>query len=95
MDNLITIRTFNSSIDFEMVRSFLESYDIECFVKDEYINRAYLANVNGGVKLQVREQDVERAVEILTTAGYLKPEDLEPTPVIKWIDKLLQRFRHK
>lgn len=95
MENLITIRTFNSSIDFEMVRSVLESYEIECFAKDEYINRAYLANVNGGVKLQVRESDVERAVAILTETGYLKPEDLKPTPVILWIDKILQKFRHK
>lgn len=95
MDKLVTIRTFNSSIDFEMVRSLLESYEVKCFAKDEHINRAYLANVNGGIKLQVKESDAERAIALLFEAGYLKNEDFEPSSTIKWIDKILQKFRKK
>ena len=56
MDKLVTVRTFSSSQDFEMVKSYLESFVIECFGRDEIINRSYFSNVNGGVKLDVRAE---------------------------------------
>lgn len=93
MDNLVTVRTFSSSIDFEFAKAYLESSGIECFGKDEIVNRAYLANVNGGVKLEVKTEQFDEAVRILTDGGYLIKEDLEPSVELKWIDKLLSRFR--
>ena len=93
MNQLITIRTFNSSSDLEMVKIYLESFGIECFTKDEINNRAYIANVNGGAKLQVREEQLEEAISHLLEGGYLKKEDLEPTPEFKFIDKVLSKFR--
>jgi hypothetical protein len=93
MDELVTIRTFSQSIDFEMVKSYLESYGIECFGRDEVNNRAYLANVNGGIKLEVRKEQAEEAVKILIEAGYLKKEDFEPSPEMKWMEKLLNYFK--
>lgn len=93
MNQLTTIRTFNSSSDLEMVKIYLESFGIECFTKDEIINRAYIANVNGGAKLQVREEQLEEAISHLIEGGYLKKEDLEPTPEFKFIDKMLSKFR--
>jgi hypothetical protein len=95
MNELITVRTFNNSIDFEMVKSYLESFGIECFGQDEIINRAYFSNVNGGVKLQVLDQQVEEAVKLLREGGYLKAEDFEPTIEMKWMEKVLNFFRHK
>ena len=95
MDNLITIRTFSSSVDFEMVKAYLESMGIECFGRDEVMNRAYLANVNGGVKLQVEESKAEEAIKLLMEGGYLKPEDFEPSPEMKWAEKVIEFFRKK
>jgi hypothetical protein len=95
MNELITVRTFSSSSDFQMVKVYLESFGIECFTKDEVINRAYLANVNGGVKLQVREEQLEDAIRFLKEGGYLTEEDLEPSPEFKWIDNILSKFRKK
>lgn len=95
MDELVTVRTFSSSQDFEMVKSYLESFDIECFGRDEIINRAYLANVNGGVKLQVRGEQAEEAVKLLVEGGYLKAEDFELSPEMKWMEKLLSFFHKK
>ena len=92
MDKLVTVRTFSQSIDFEMVKSYLESCGIECFGKDEVNNRAYLANVNGGIKLEVREDQAEEAVNLLLEAGYLKQEDFEPTAEMKWMEKILNFF---
>ena len=95
MEKLVNIRTFSQSTDFEMVKAYLESMGIECFGRDEIINRAYLANVNGGVKLDVLESQAEEAIKLLLEAGYLKPEDFEPTPEFKFVDKILRKFRKK
>ena len=95
MEKLVNIRTFSQSTDFEMVKSYLESCGIECFGRNEIINRAYLANVNGGVKLDVLESQAEEAIKLLIEAGYLKPEDFEPTPEFKFVDKILSKFRKK
>ncbi|MDO9153112.1 MAG: DUF2007 domain-containing protein [Paludibacter sp.] len=93
MNELVTIRTFSSSIDFEMVRSYLESMGVACFGLDEVMNRAYIANVNGGVKLQVRKAQVEEAITLLIDGGYLKQEDVEPSYEMKWIDRIISKFR--
>lgn len=95
MNNLITIRTFNSSVDSEMVRAYLESMGVTCFLRDETVNRAYVANVNGGVKLQVPEAELETAVLLLKEGGYLTDADLEPSDEYKFIDKILSKFRKK
>jgi hypothetical protein len=95
MDELVTVRTFSSSLDFEMVKSYLESFDIECFGRDVVINRAYLANVDGGVKLQVRPEQAEEAVRLLFEGGYLKAEDFEISSEMKWMEKLLNFFHKK
>lgn len=95
MEKLVTVRTFNSSQDFEMVKSYLESFGIECFGRDVVINRAYLANVDGGVKLQVRPEQAEEAVRLLFEGGYLKAEDFELSPEMKWMEKLLSFFHKK
>ena len=95
MDELVNIRTFSQSADFEMVKAYLESMGIECFGRDEITNRAYLANVNGGVKLDVLESQAEEATKLLIAGGYLKPEDFEPTPEFKFVDKILSKFRKK
>lgn len=95
MEKSVNIRTFSQSADFEMVKAYLESMGIECFGRDEIINRAYLANVNGGVKLDVLESQAEEAIKLLLEAGYLKPEDFEPTPEFKFVDKILRKFRKK
>lgn len=93
MEQLITIRTFNSSSDLEMVKTYLESCGIACYTKDEINNRAYIANVNGGAKLQVKEESLDEAITHLIEGGYLSKEDMEPSPEIKFIDKILSKFR--
>ena len=95
MEELVNIRTFSQSIEFEMVKSYLESCGIECFGRDEITNRAYLSSVNGGAKLDVRASQAEEAVKLLKEAGYLKPEDFEPTEEFKFVDKILSKFRKK
>jgi len=86
--------TFTRSIEFEMVKSYLESFEIECFGQDEILNRDY-ANVNGGVKLQVRSEQAEQAIKLLFDGGYLKAEDFEPSTEMKWVEKIMNYFKRK
>jgi len=94
MEKLVTVRTFTQSIEYEMAKSYLVSFGIECYGQDEILNRDY-ANVNGGVKLQVRSEQAEEAIKLLLDGGYLKAEDFEPSAEMKWVEKLLAHFRHK
>jgi len=95
MSDLVTVRTFSNSVDFEIVKSYLESCGIECFVQDEIINRAYLANINGGAKLQVKPEEAEETIKLLLEKGYLKEEDFEPSTEMKWAEKIINFFRKK
>jgi hypothetical protein len=95
MEELVTIRTFSSSKDYQFVKSYLESFGIECFGMGETNNRAYINIMDGGVKLEVRSGQAEETVKRLFEAGYLKAEDFEPTAEMKWAVKLLNHFRHK
>lgn len=94
MEKLVTVRTFTQSIEYEMAKSYLVSFGIECYGQDEILNRDY-ANVNGGVKLQVRSEQAEEAIRLLLEAGYLKVADFEPTPEMKWAEKILNFFQRK
>jgi hypothetical protein len=55
------------------MQSCLAAEDIYSFLKDEdsVTMQPYLANAMGGVKLQVKENDAERAIEVLKSAGLL------------------------
>ena len=60
--------------ELAVARSWLESEGVECYVKDELtvqVNPFY-SNAIGGVKLQVREEDAERAIQLLKEGGFLE-----------------------
>lgn len=93
MEKRVNIAHFFHSMEFEMAKSYLASCGIQCFGRDEIINRAYISNVNDGVKLDVLESQAEEAISLLLEKGYLKKEDFEPSPEIKWITKFFDKFR--
>jgi len=82
MESFVIVATFNLPQDLAIIRSRLESEGIECFVQDELtaqVNNFYSAAI-GGIKLQVKEQDVEAARLILIEAGIISPsQDLKPS----------------
>ena len=94
MEKLVTVSTFTQSIEYEMAKSYQVSFGIDCYGQDEILNRDY-ANINGGVKLQVRSEQAEEAVKLLLDGGYLKAEDFEPSAEMKWVEKILNYFKHK
>ena len=62
-----TIRTYSTVIDAELARTKLESQDIECFVHDTFLLsiNSFLTNALGGVRLDVKTEDAERALAVL------------------------------
>ena len=64
---LITLRTFQYPLEITLLKSMLEDSGIPVFVKDEFtilMNPLY-SNAIGGIKLQVLEEDLQKAIEVL------------------------------
>lgn len=64
---LVTIAAFREPIEAHLARSRLECEGVRCALADEHIVGVYWlsASAVGGVKLQVGEQDRERALRVL------------------------------
>ncbi|HEY0782252.1 MAG TPA: DUF2007 domain-containing protein [Thermoanaerobaculia bacterium] len=67
---LVTVRAFASPWEAEVARALLEVEGVGSVVVDGTIGWMVHSNVVGGIKLQVREEDVARATELLS---HLKP----------------------
>jgi hypothetical protein len=67
LEQLVTIETFTSPWEAQLARACLEAEGIEAVIADEHFFRLYgaLSNSLGGVRLQVRPESAERAVELL------------------------------
>ena len=68
-NDLVTIMSFTDSHDAATVRCFLESEAVFTVLQGDI--SAPLYAIPGAVKLQVREEDLERAIDLLKTGGYL------------------------
>jgi hypothetical protein len=65
-DDLIVVATFQYPYQAELAKLKLESEEIPCFIADEITYRTIeVPLLAGGIKLQVREEDAEKAKEIL------------------------------
>lgn len=74
---LITLATFDTPIDAEIAKNKLEAAGVRAFLADEATVRmaSYLGPAMGGVKLQVRDSDVELALSVLESDTALPNED--------------------
>ncbi len=66
MSKFITIRTCATAIDAEIIKSKLEAEGIHCFI-DEGAARGnpLLTNAVGWIKINVPEDDAQRAFELI------------------------------
>lgn len=80
MDSFITLKTFTYPSEAYILRGKLESEGISCFIKDEFTvqSNPMYSNAVGGVKLQVQEVDLEKAIEILKAGGYTLDDYSQP-----------------
>lgn len=91
MSNFVTIKSSDRAAELYVARSYLESYDISVYLKDEYTNQVHPAAI-GGVKLQVKEEDAERAINLLIEGGFASKEDYEPSKSEVWLSKVLDNI---
>jgi len=101
--DLVTIATFSYPMEAELAKAKLDSEGIFAFVADGYtvtMNWLY-SNAMGGVKLQVPEPDVERALDILAyephkqaahEADLIDSANQEPCPKCRSNDTEYQRL---
>ena len=76
-EDLITVATYNHSMEAHLARTKLESEGIEAYVADEHmvsINPAY--NIPfGGVKLKIKNTDLNKAISVLGFDNLLEYKD--------------------
>jgi hypothetical protein len=77
---MVTIRSFGDVMQAWLAKSSLESAAIECRLVDDNMVRLHwgIANILGGVKLQVKPEDAEAAFEILEQPVPEQPDEDKP-----------------
>src|SRR5437868_5486810 len=94
MDNWITIQTFTLPSEAAILRARLEGEGIECFLQNEFTLQVqpFYSNAVGGVQLQVREKDLEAALEILKDGGYVTESKIDESKWLNAFDKFSARI---
>ena len=72
MKNFVEIATFTLPHELAVVRTLLESHEIECLVNDELTVQVhnFYSNAIGGIVLQVAEKNIFEAEKLLKDHGF-------------------------
>ncbi len=72
MKNFVEIATFTLPHELAVARTLLESYEIECVVKDELTIQVhnFYSNAIGGIALNVPQEDIQQAEKLLNEHGF-------------------------
>ncbi len=89
MDTLITAITFTFPHEAHLAKAKLESEGVEVFIKDEMTIQVhnFYSNAIGGVKLQVRSDDVDNAHRILVESGYIQEHESKQNKLLTKLDR--------
>jgi hypothetical protein len=65
---LITLKIFNTEVEAELLKAYLETNNIETYVFGNILANTYnlFNNTSGGVQLKVSENDFGKANELMT-----------------------------
>lgn len=74
-NDFITVKTFNYPGDIAIVQSYMEMMGIEVYMKNLVSIR--LSYPFGGIEMQVKTEDYDKAVQALIEGGFSQPEDFE------------------
>ncbi|HMK22352.1 MAG TPA: DUF2007 domain-containing protein [Terriglobales bacterium] len=78
--NLVTVRRFRELSEALIAKGSLESAGIECYLVDDNMVRIFVSTFTGGVRLQVKPDDLAAATEILNAPPPPDVEGDETTP---------------
>jgi len=81
-EQLVTVATFGTSEEAHLAQNRLEAEGIRAYLADEMTVSTYplLANVLQGIKLQVADEDADKAAAILGPEKRREPEEREKKP---------------
>ena len=91
-DKLITLATYTYTTEAYVLTAKLEAEEIEYFLKNENLlsTQQFLSNAVGGMDVQVREKDLEKAKAILKIVEQNRKESQEvPAELTKDFEKVL------
>ena len=74
-NRLVELKQFPSTVEASIARGILEDEGIDVQLSDEGIGDMRLGPAVGGVRLIVREEDVERATAILASVHRLNEDE--------------------
>lgn len=79
---LVTIAVFPTAFNAHVIQGRLQAEGIECYVQDEHSVQMtpMFSNAIGGIKLQVKDGDVQTAVALLRQSGYRTVFDVPVVP---------------
>lgn len=78
MSNWIIVLTTVLPQEAHMAKTYLESFGIDVFIRDELTAQVdnFCSNAIGGVKLLVHESNFDKSIEYLKSGGYITEADL-------------------
>ncbi|MBI3511954.1 MAG: DUF2007 domain-containing protein [Bacteroidetes bacterium] len=96
MHEFVTIATFTLPHEASILAARLEDEGIETYLRDELTvqQNNFYSHALGGVKLQVRENDVENALKIMQGSGYIgehAAKEISDSAAINSIDEKKQK----
>lgn len=88
MEKFITVATFQYPHEAYVLKTKLESQGVRVFLKDELTVQVhnFLSNAIGGVKLQIKESDLSKALPLLAEAGFLERNGTQKPSYFNWIE---------
>ena len=73
MDKLILLASVDSNPEAGLIKSYLESNNINCFLFDSYSNQMFGSFIDMvGVQIQVSEDQYQEARELMKSGGFEK-----------------------
>lgn len=82
-DKIVEIARFYEPEEAQILESLLKSEGIKCYLRNEYTSQVmYPANM-GGIRVELLESEVPRAMEIMEANGYEFPKEDEEVEQIQ------------
>ncbi|MDR1406913.1 MAG: DUF2007 domain-containing protein [Tannerella sp.] len=76
MDRIVEIANFKQTDKAEMLASLLRAEGISCYVRNVISSNVFGGGVDIGVKVELLENDMPRALEIMKAYEYPLPDEL-------------------
>ena len=94
IDHWVTVYRVELLMDAYLLKTKLEFEEVEVQLLDEFTVEAapFYSSAMGGVRVQVRESQKERATELLLREGYISSVVTKPNKIVDWLSKITLRI---